>query len=105
MKTSTIHPVRVKRYADMFAAIGAEPRLRILHLLVSSADGMNVSEIQSELRIPGSTLSHHLDKLKHEDLVKVRRDGTFLWYTANTKTLDQLLKFFSAECQAAAAVA
>ena len=87
------------RYADMLSAMGTEPRLRIMRLLLSAhPDGMVVGEIGSELDIPNSTLSHHLDKLKNEDLVKVRRDGTFLWYSANTETLQCLLGFLYAEC-------
>ena len=89
----------VTRYADMFAAIGTESRLRILRLLLSAhPEGMVVSEIGSELGIPASTLSHHLDKLKNEDLVNVRREGTYLWYSANTETLQELLGFLYAEC-------
>lgn len=89
----------VARYADMFSAMGTEPRLRIMQLLLSAhPEGLVVGEIQSELDIPNSTLSHHLDKLKNEDLVKIRRDGTFLWYTANTEALQQLLGFLYAEC-------
>ena len=56
------------------------------------------SEIQEELDIPNSTLSHHLDKLKNEDLVQVRRESTFLHYTANTDALQELLQFLYAEC-------
>src|ERR1700676_1041076 len=90
---------RVAKYADMFSAMGTEPRLRIMQLLLSAhPDGLVVGEIQSELDIPSSTLSHHLDKLKNEDLVKVRRDSTFLWYTANTEALQELLGFLYAEC-------
>ena len=90
---------QITRYADMFSAIGTEPRLRILRLLLSAhPDGMNVGEIGSELGIPGSTLSHHLEKLKNEDLVKVQREGTFLWYSANTEVLQELLGFLYAEC-------
>ena len=64
-------------YADMFAALGAEPRLRILRLLLAAhPDGLVVGEIQNELGIAASTLSHHLEKLKNEELVKVRRDST-----------------------------
>ena len=48
--------------------------------------------------IPSSTLSHHLEKLKNEDLLRVRREGTFLWYSANTKALEELLGFLYAEC-------
>lgn len=89
----------VSRYADMFSAMGTEARLRIMQLLLSAhPSGMVVGEIQEELGIPPSTLSHHLDKLKNEGLVAVRRDGTFLWYTANTEALQELLTFLYAEC-------
>jgi DNA-binding transcriptional ArsR family regulator len=89
----------ITRCADMFSAMGAEPRLRIVRLLLSAhPEGLVVGEIGSELNIPASTLSHHLDKLKNEDLVRVRREGTFLWYTANTDALQDLLSFLYAEC-------
>ena len=90
---------QIAKYADMFTAMGTESRLRIMQLLLSAhPDGLVVGEIQSELGIPNSTLSHHLEKLKNEDLVKVRRDSTFLWYTANTEALEELLGFLYAEC-------
>jgi ArsR family transcriptional regulator len=87
------------QYADMLAAMGTEPRLRIMQLLLSAhPDGLIVGDIQSELGIPNSTLSHHLEKLKNEGLVKVRRESTFLWYTANAEALQELLSFLYAEC-------
>jgi ArsR family transcriptional regulator len=90
---------RTAAYADMFAALGAEPRLRILRLLLAAhPEGMVVGDIQTELGIAGSTLSHHLEKLKNEDLIAVRRESTFLRYTANTGTLQELLGFLYAEC-------
>src|SRR5438309_2497427 len=89
----------VAKYADMFSAMGTEPRLRIMQLLLSAhPDGLVVGEIQEELDIPNSTLSHHLDKLKAEDLVHVQRESTFLHYTANTEALQELLQFLYAEC-------
>lgn len=92
-------PEQVTKYADMFAAIGTESRLRILQLLLSAhPDGLVVGEIQTELAISASTLSHHLDKLKNEDLVEVKREGSFLRYTANTEALQELLTFLYAEC-------
>jgi DNA-binding transcriptional ArsR family regulator len=93
----TTYPVA--KYADMFSAMGTEARLRIMQLLLSAhPDGLVVGEIQEELEIPNSTLSHHLDKLKNEDLVNVRRESTFLRYTANTEALQELLQFLYAEC-------
>ena len=59
---------------------------------------MIAGDIGSELRIPNSTLSHHLERLKNEGLVKVRREGTFLWYMASTESLEELLGFLYAEC-------
>jgi ArsR family transcriptional regulator, arsenate/arsenite/antimonite-responsive transcriptional repressor len=89
----------VAHYADMFSAMGTEPRLRIMRLLLSAHPvGMVVGDIASELDIPNSTLSHHLEKLKNENLVLVRREGTFLWYSANTEALKELLGFLYAEC-------
>lgn len=90
---------QIVRYADMFAAMGAEWRLRIVRLLLSAhPDGMVVGEIQAELGLSGSNLSHHLEKLKHEALVEVQREGTFLRYRANTDALQQLLAFLYCEC-------
>ncbi len=90
---------QVAKFADMFSAMGTEARLRIMQLLLSAhPDGLVVSEIQEELDIPNSTLSHHLDKLRNEGLVQVRRESTFLRYTADTDALQQLLKFLYAEC-------
>jgi len=89
----------VAKYADMLSAMGTEPRLRIMQLLLSAhPEGLVVGDIQSELDIPNSTLSHHLEKLKNEELVNVRRESTFLRYTANTDALQELLQFLYAEC-------
>ena len=87
------------RYAEMFSALGTESRLRILRLLLSAhPEGMVVGDIQAELDIAPSTLSHHLERLKVEGLVNVRREGTFLWCAANTAALEELLGFLFAEC-------
>jgi ArsR family transcriptional regulator len=90
---------QVTRYADMFSAMGTEPRLRIMQLLLTAhPEGMVVGDIQAELDIPNSTLSHHLDKLRNEELVLVQRESTFLRYTANAEALRELLQFLYAVC-------
>ena len=90
---------QVAKYADMMSAMGAEARLRIMQLLLSAhPEGLVVGDIQEELEIPGSTLSHHLDKLRNEELVQVKRESTFLRYTANTEALQDLMQFLWSEC-------
>lgn len=86
-------------HAKRFAAIGNNVRLRILRLLLSAhPDGLIVGDLQSELDIPNSTLSHHLERLKKQDLVRMERQGSFLWYSVQAATLQELLNFLYAEC-------
>lgn len=90
---------QIAQYADRFAAMGTESRLRIMQLLLAShPQGLVVGEIQAELGLSGSNLSHHLDKLRNEGLVRVEREGTFLRYRANATALQQLLAFLYSEC-------
>jgi ArsR family transcriptional regulator, arsenate/arsenite/antimonite-responsive transcriptional repressor len=99
LPTRVEEPVDFVKFADILAALGAEPRLRIVyHLLRAHPKGMVAGEIQSELGMQPSAVSHHLEKLKHEDLVRVQREGTFLRYTANPDVLENLLKFLFSQC-------
>jgi DNA-binding transcriptional ArsR family regulator len=92
-------PEDIARYADMLAAMGTESRLRIVQLLLTAhPEGMVVGEIQEELGLTASNLSHHLEKLRHEGLVSVKREGVFLRYSANAAGLEELLAFLYAEC-------
>lgn len=87
------------RYADIFAALGSESRLEIMRLLFTvHAEGMTVGDIQAQLQIPNSTLSHHLEKLRVEGLVSSRRDKQYLWYSANTEIIEDLLSFLYNGC-------
>ncbi|MEE2778048.1 MAG: metalloregulator ArsR/SmtB family transcription factor [Acidobacteriota bacterium] len=85
--------------ADRFAALGHEARLRIVRLLLAAHPaGLVVGEIQDELEIPASTLSHHLDALRHQGLVLQEREGRFLRYRAGADALREVMTFLYAEC-------
>jgi ArsR family transcriptional regulator len=85
--------------ADRFGALASVPRLRLVRLLLSALPhGMIVGQLQQELGLAGSTLSHHLDKLKSEGLVSVTREGTALRYRAEIAAFQELLHFLMAEC-------
>jgi ArsR family transcriptional regulator, arsenate/arsenite/antimonite-responsive transcriptional repressor len=87
------------KFADILAALGTEPRLRIIYyLLRAHPEGMVAGEIQNELGMQPSAVSHHLEKLKNEDLVQVQREGTYLRYTANPEVLQDLLTFLFSQC-------
>jgi len=87
------------RFAGRFAAMGSATRLRIMQLLLAAhPGGMVVGGLQEELGLSGPNLSHHLEKLRNQGLVKVTREGTFLRYAADTEALRELLSFLYAEC-------
>jgi len=93
MKSST------SEIARKFGAMGHESRVDVVRLLLAShPGGLVASELQEELGIPASTLSHHLDALRHEGLVEQEREGRFLRYRAGTGALQSLLDFLYAEC-------
>src|SRR5262245_37033629 len=93
------------KFADILAALGTEPRLRIIyHLLRAHPEGMVAGEIQNELGMQASAVSHHLEKLKNEDLVHVQREGMYLRYTANPEVLQDLLTFLFSQCCAGTGV-
>ncbi|HKQ33347.1 MAG TPA: metalloregulator ArsR/SmtB family transcription factor, partial [Thermodesulfobacteriota bacterium] len=82
----------ISHLAGMMDAMGNEQRLRIVRILLSShPDGMVVGDIQTELGIPNSTLSHHLEKLKASGIVTVKRESQYLRYSANCPALQELL--------------
>ncbi|KAM3100522.1 metalloregulator ArsR/SmtB family transcription factor [Phormidesmis sp. 146-35] len=86
-------------YADIFAALGSEARLDVMRLLLAAyPEKVSVGDLQTQLKIPNSTLSHHLEKLRIEGLVTVQRDRQFLRYAANVETVSSLLTFLYNGC-------
>lgn len=99
MKQVTDRPELDAKYADMLAALGSETRLKVLKLLLRNhPDGLVVAQLIEELGGSASTLSHHLDKLKHEGLITAEKEGTFLRYRADASSLVELLGFILSEC-------
>ena len=94
------------RYADMFTALGSESHLRVLSLLLfAHSSGLVVGEIQRDLGVSPATSSRHLERLKQEGWVNVKRESTFLRYAANTAVLQELLTFLVSErCSRSSAV-
>jgi DNA-binding transcriptional ArsR family regulator len=86
-------------HADRMAALGNEARLGIVKLLLGALPGeMSAGDISRVTGIPASTLSHHLERLRREDLIESRKDRQWIWYRANAGTLGDLLNFLYHDC-------
>lgn len=87
------------KYADLFAALGSEPRLEIMRLLCAAyPQAIVVGEMQAKLQIPNSTLSHHLEKLRQEGLVSSQKQKQYIWYKVNKEIIAELLSYLSNGC-------
>jgi ArsR family transcriptional regulator, arsenate/arsenite/antimonite-responsive transcriptional repressor len=85
--------------ADALAALGNRTRLRIFKLLVRAGpEGANISTLQGLLRIPPTTLAHHVASLAQANLMRQERRGREVICTANYKALFGVLEYVKDEC-------
>jgi ArsR family transcriptional regulator len=81
------------------AELGHVTRLTIFRYLVKAGkNGLAVGNIQKELGIPSSTLSHHLSRLTRAGLIIQERRGTTLICFPQYAVLQDMLDFLVAEC-------
>ncbi|MFT5690901.1 MAG: ArsR family transcriptional regulator [Oceanicoccus sp.] len=91
--------MRVEDAATKLAELGHTTRLGIYRALVKAGrGGLPVSNIQQQLNVPGSTLSHHITRLVRVGLLKQVREGRVLRCFAQYEELAQLIEFLSEEC-------
>ena len=86
----------VKEFVSQLSALGQSGRLEIFRLLVRAGpDGACVDEIRRRVKMPGSTLSHHLDALTRSGLLTARRAGRFIYYAVNWPKAAKLIQFMT----------
>ena len=96
---TTAADVAVEEAAQAFAALGSEPRLEALRLLVRAGpQGLTVGEIREVLDIPASTCTHHLRFLAAAGLVKQARKGRQIGCSADFERIEALAGFLIREC-------
>lgn len=85
--------------AAILAELGNETRLAIVRLLVRAGEeGLTVGDIQRATGVPGSTLSHHLSRLRGVGLVSRTRSGSALWCRADLERIRATADFLIEEC-------
>jgi DNA-binding transcriptional ArsR family regulator len=91
--------MKIEKAANALKELGHPTRLAIFKLLVKAGEGgLPVGNIQGQLNIPNSTLSHHIAKLVSVELIRQRREGRILYCIPQYENLDELLSFLKEEC-------
>ncbi len=85
--------------AELFSQLGNETRLCIIKILVEAGDtGLRVGEIQKEVGVPGSTLSHHLLHLRNAGLITQTKERNTLVCSVEFDRLNAAIDYLQAEC-------
>ena len=89
----------VEEASRQLKALGNPTRLEIYRILVRAGRaGLTVGQVQDRVRMPGSTLSHHLKRLTATGLVRQVREGTSLVCHAEYPVMNTLIAFLADEC-------
>ena len=89
----------MEQAAGRCAELGNITRLSIFRLLVKAGkNGLPVGRIQSSLGIPGSTLTHHIQRLVRVGLVKQRRQSRVLHCEPQMEAIRELAEYLVSEC-------
>jgi ArsR family transcriptional regulator, arsenate/arsenite/antimonite-responsive transcriptional repressor len=92
-------PTKLDRHAEQLSALGHPVRLGILRYVVQRGrDGVAAGDIQAQVDLPASTLSHHLKRLVDAGLLSSRSEGTFHYYSALYPALRALTDYLWEDC-------
>jgi len=91
--------MKISDAVDSLAALAQETRLNIFRLLVRHAPkGLPAGTIARRLRLPGPTLSFHLNVLAAAGLIQAHKNGRSISYSANLESVNRLTGFLMENC-------
>ena len=94
-----MHRMNLTDTVDSLAALAQATRLSIFRLLVRHApQGLPAGTIAKKLKLPGPTLSFHLNVLAAAELVTPSKSGRSISYSANLERVGALTDFLFENC-------
>lgn len=91
--------METKSALTALTALAQETRLSIFRLLVEQGpEGIAAGTLAERLGLANATLSFHLKELSHAGLVTARQAGRFIYYSANFRTMADLVAYLTENC-------
>ena len=88
-----------ERHVEAFNALSHLTRLQVFFFLVRARRReVSVGEIQEAVRVPGPTLSHHLEVLRRAGLLESRKEERYIYYSVQRETVTALVRLLTACC-------
>ena len=85
-------------HVSAFKALANPGRLKVFFHLVQIGRELPANEIQSALRLPAPTLSHHLGRLERAGLIERRKQDKFIYSSVRRDTVTDLVRLLTACC-------
>lgn len=84
---------------EMLVGLAQETRLAVFRLLVEAGpQGLAAGDIATALAAAPATLSFHLAHLRHARLIKMRREGRMIFYSADYNAMNALMAYLTENC-------
>lgn len=91
--------MRYQAVVQALSALAHPSRLDVFRLLVKRGpEGYAPGDLADRLGIPGPTLSFHLKELSRAGLIRSRREGRFLYYSASMEHMNAVISFLTENC-------
>ena len=96
--------MEIESAVSALSALAQEHRLQAFRLLVEAGDkGLAAGAIAEAMAMPASSLSFHLAQMERAGLIRRRRQGRSLIYSADYAGMTALLDFLTENCCAGSA--
>lgn len=91
--------MEIQNAIDRLAALAQEHRLAIYrHLVTRGPAGEPAGMIGEKFGLPAATLSFHLNQLVQAGLLRRRREGRQIFYSADYPAMNTLIDFLTENC-------
>ena len=91
--------MNITKTIKILDSLAQETRLKAFKVMVKAGlDGITSGEIGKKIGVAQNTTSFHLSHLENSGLIKSRKEGRYVIYSADFKVVESLMKYLLESC-------